>query len=150
MSPVLFIMALDQLVQEFDKNVKGVKCGRILELKVLAYVDDAALIEHDVDDMTARLTALANASRDHADINVNMSKTYPQHVHRREAIKATEEEEKAAEAKYKNQCDFCQRKFATHRGMRIHRARCIQNYVTTEKTYELEEIRGAFGRHGTR
>ena len=44
-SPVLFILALDQLVQQIDKSGKGVKCGRILKLRVLGYADDAALME---------------------------------------------------------------------------------------------------------
>ena len=77
-------MALDQLVQEFDTSGEGVKCGRILEIRVLGYADDAALVERRVEDMTTRLTNLTNASREHADMEMNMSKTVTQHVHRRD------------------------------------------------------------------
>ena len=34
-----------QLVQEFDTSGEGVKCGRILEIRVLGYAADVALVE---------------------------------------------------------------------------------------------------------
>ena len=43
-SPILFILALDQLVQKFDRGGKGVRCGRIIKIRVLGYADDAALL----------------------------------------------------------------------------------------------------------
>ena len=73
-SPVLFILALDQLVQSIDKSGTGVKCG-ILKVRVLGYADDAALVELTVEAMTRRLTDLANASIEEADMKINMDKT---------------------------------------------------------------------------
>ena len=58
-SPVLFILTLDQLIQTVDKSGTGVKCD-ILHLRVLGYADDVALIEPTVEAMTRRLTDLAN------------------------------------------------------------------------------------------
>lgn len=58
-------------------------------IKVLGYTDDAALVEQTTDQMTARLTAIANASLALTDMKINVSKTYTQHVHRREDIQAT-------------------------------------------------------------
>ena len=84
-SPVLFIMALDQLVQEFDNTGEGVKCGRILKIRVLGYADDAALAERHVDSMSTRVTDLAVASTEHADMDMNAAKTFTQHVHRRDS-----------------------------------------------------------------
>ena len=63
-SPVLFILALDQIMQKYDKGGpgkggargQGFKCGRILRIKVLGYADDAALVDGTVAGMTARLT----------------------------------------------------------------------------------------------
>ena len=73
-SPVLFILALDALIQEVDNsdngNSSGIECGRILKLSVLGYADDAALIERHAEAMTARLTAIANTSKRRADTAV--------------------------------------------------------------------------------
>ena len=145
-SPVLFILALDALVQQYDEvHGKGFKCGRILRLDVLGYADDVALISANVDDMTRRLTAIANASRDNADMNVSIPKTFTQHVHRRGKLKVTKAEAKAAEMKYKFKCDFCTRRFKTEKNMQIHRNSCIHNYNTTQEVYEVEKVVQAFG-----
>ena len=148
-SPVLFILALDQLVQSIDKSGTGVKCG-ILHLRVLGYADDAALIEPTVEAMTKRLTDLANASISEADMRINMTKTVSQHVHKRKPLKVTATEVAKVEAKYNHQCDFCQRKFKTNRAMLIHRASCVHNYATTEEVFVLEKIVGVFGHKDAR
>ena len=93
------------------------KCGRILRIKVLGYADDLAFVDTTVDNMTARLTTVANASMEQADMKVNMAKTVSQHVHKRQSIKATSEEAKAVEAKYQHKCDFCSRRFKTQSNM---------------------------------
>ena len=76
-SPILFIIALDRIIQEFDEGGDGVRCDRILKLKVLGYADDAALIDDAVDNMTGRLTSIADASEKHADMRVNMATCSP-------------------------------------------------------------------------
>ena len=48
---MLFILALDQIMQLYDKDATGVRCGRILKIKVLGYADDAALADYTVDNM---------------------------------------------------------------------------------------------------
>ena len=75
-SPVLFILALDELLQQYDKvEGEGYRCGRILRLRVLGYyADDVTLIGRNVEEMTTRLAAIANTSRDNADVKVNMAK----------------------------------------------------------------------------
>ena len=55
-SPVLFILALDQLVQSFDKGDQGVKVNTIHELRVLDYADDEALADETVTAMTTHNT----------------------------------------------------------------------------------------------
>ena len=144
-SPMLFILALDQLVQTVDKSGKGVKCSSFLRLRVLGYADDAALVEGTVQAMTERLTNLADASEREADMKINMTKTVSQHVHKRQPIKVTEQEVASAESKYKFKCDFCRRKFKTDRAMQIHRASCIHNYDTTEEVFVFEKIVVVFG-----
>ena len=145
-SPVLFILALDALIQQYDSvKGKGFKCGRILRLDVLGYADDVALISGDVDDMTRRLTAIADAAKAEADMNVSLAKTFTHHVHKRNKLAVSEDEAKAAEQKYKFKCDFCQRRFKTEKNMQIHRHSCIYNYDTTQEVFEVEKIVGAFG-----
>ena len=141
-SPLLFILALDNLVQKVDKSGEGVKCSSFLRLRVLGYADDAALAEETVDAMTERLTRLADASESEADMKINMTKTMSQHVHKRHPIKVTESEVARAESKYKHQCDFCLRKFKTDRAMQIHRASCVHNYATTDEVFVLEKFVG--------
>ena len=145
-SPIFFILALDQLFQEYDnKYAKGVRCGELLTIKTLGYADDAALAEDTVEDMTARFTNLADKSLSEADMLVRMDKTYSHHVCRGGKVQVTEEEIKKAHEKLEFQCDFCKRKFETKRGMHIHRASCIHQYTASEKRYEIEEIRDVFG-----
>ena len=75
MSPVLFILALDHIIQEFDKRAEGIKCGK-LTLTTFGYADDVALVERTVQKMTNRLTDVADASEAEADMTVRMDKTF--------------------------------------------------------------------------
>ena len=94
-------MALDQLVHEFDKTGEGVKCDRILDIRVLGYADDATLVEGHVDSMTTRLTNLGNAYRDRADMSMNLNKTFTHHVHKRDSKpKVTKAAAKKIQSKY--------------------------------------------------
>lgn len=138
-SPVLFILALDQLVQHIDKGGEGIKVGIIRELRVLGYADDAAfLTETTVESMTKRLTLFANESRKRADMKVKPAKRFSQIVQRQSAVeKATDEEIAQKEQNYKNKCAFwqegCKERFKTKQGMMIHRTSCNFDYSTTEK-----------------
>ena len=80
MSPLLFILALDQIIQKYDRAGKGVKCGKELTVRVLGYADDAAMAEEEAADMTTRLTAVADGSEKDADMTVRMDKTFTHHV----------------------------------------------------------------------
>ena len=149
-SPVLFVLALDQLIQTYDKSGSGVKCDRVLKLRVLGYADDAALVDTTVENCTERLTALADASLREADMQINMAKTYSQHVFKREKIAVTVDELDKVEATYKHQCDFCTRRFKTDRAMHIHRQSCPYNYDTTEEAFPVKEVNGVFGHKDAR
>ena len=145
MSPVLFILALDQIIQRYDVTGKGRKCGKVLRIKVLGYADDLALVDNTVEAMTTRLTKIADASKAEADMEVSMPKTFSQHVYKRKPIKVTGKEAKKAEMKYKHKCDFCPRRFKTESNMMKHRAHCIYNYGTTTEVFEIEKIVNVFG-----
>ena len=96
-SPILFILALDNLIQLYDKSGSGVMCGPKLTYRVLGYADDAALIEARIEEMTERLTELANKSVSEADMQIRMDKTYTQHVQEQEKVTVSEEEVLAAQ-----------------------------------------------------
>ena len=149
-SPVLFILALDQLFQKYDLNAKGVSCGEILTLQTLGYADDAALAEDTVEQMTKRFTVLANKSLAEADMQVRMDKTYTHHVCRGGEVTVTEEEIKKENDKLKVGCDFCNRKFETKRAMHIHRASCIHQYVVSDERFVIEDILKVFGKKNAR
>ena len=108
MSPVLFTLALDQLVQDLDTDGQGVKVGKTLELRVLGYADDATMIEMDVKAMTKRLTKFTNGSRSRADMLVKLSKTYTQQALRQDKVSAvTLQEIQSKELTHKFPCFFC-------------------------------------------
>ena len=127
-SPVLFILVLDQIMQQYDgggkgkggARGKGMKCGRVFRIKVLGYADDLALVEEGVEEMTRRVTKIADTDLEQADMQVNVDKTFTQHVHERTSITVSAEEVVVMEAGYTHQCDFCIRRFKTKRGMMIH------------------------------
>lgn len=144
--PVLFILALDQLIQTRDVHGTGFNCDNIFTLRVLGYADDAALIEPRVDDMTTRLTVLADASKAEADMQVSMPKTYTQHVFKREdVIQVSAEEAKEVQQQFKHECEYCERKFQSARAMNIHKSSCMYAYTATAEEYEVENIVGVFG-----
>ena len=105
-----------------------------------------------MEDMSERLTALADASLVDADMKINMTNTFSQHVHKRKDISMTKEEAKEVELKYEYECHFCTRRFKTLRGMRMrfHHTTCQHNYGTADETYELEKILDVFGHEHTR
>ena len=99
-SSVLFILALDQIMQQYDGSGKGkggvcgkgLKCGRVLRIKVLGYADDLALADEGVEEMTSRVTKIADAALEQTDMQVNVDKTFTQHVHERTSITVSAEE----------------------------------------------------------
>ena len=145
-SPILFILALDQLFKAHDVLGTGVKWDSGLQIRVLGYADDAALLEPEVDVMTERLTSLADAAKAHADMEVSMPKTFSQHVERRDArLNITTAEATEAQSKFKYQCDFCTMRFKSRKAMYTHRKSCIHQYDTTEEVFVVEAIVGVFG-----
>ena len=142
MSPVLFILDLDQLIQTVDTEGQGVSVGKIKELRVLGYADDAAMISPEVEQMTRRLTKFGDESKALADMELKMPKTYSQHVRRQSKVgPATAQEIQAKELEYKFPCHFCDAgcntRFKTENGMMRHAATCDFNYAVTTTYYEV-------------
>ena len=83
-SPIFFIIALDELVKNNDKSGTGVSVGHIKDLRVLGYADDASMTEWCIEDMTTRLTEFADTAIARADMKVKLEKTLTQIVQRQE------------------------------------------------------------------
>ena len=114
-------------------------------MRVLGYADDASLLEPKVQDMSKRLTSLADGAEADADMKVSIKKTFTQHVGKRDDIKISKEEAAAAQDSFSHKCDFCNRKFNSRKAMLLHRNSCIHQYNTTEEVFTVEDIVGVFG-----
>ena len=75
-SPLLFILVLDQIVKCHDAAGAGVKVNDDLPFRVFGYTNDAALVEERIEEMTVRLTELAVKSQSEVDVTVRMDKTF--------------------------------------------------------------------------
>ena len=151
MSPIFFIIALDQLLQEHDKGGQGIKVGNINEIRMLGYADDIAMIDSSAAALTERLTTFANASLRCADMQVKMTKTFTQIVKAQDPVPtATEKEIAEIEAKYEFKCKYvkvgCTQKFKTKRGAKIHSSKCTFCYSVNEEKFEVESIKAVFGK----
>ena len=69
-SPLLFILTLDSLIQFHDKTDNDIKCGKCLTIRVLDYVDDVTMTKERVEVMTERLTELVDVSEKEVDMKV--------------------------------------------------------------------------------
>ena len=130
--------------------------GHIKELRVLGYADDAALVSWRTEEMTQRLTTLADAAIEQADMKVKLTKTYTQKVSKQKPVaKATSSEIQAKMKTYPHECEFagagCTARFKTARGMHIHRARCqFRYYFASFTKYEVETVVDVFGHSARR
>ena len=120
-SPSLFTLALDSIFRRHDVHSEGVggsplNCPQVSKLE---YADDAALLNQDTTDASARITTLANGGTEEASLNISIKKTKVMPIQRYEPVSETIEEEVMA-LKLKHKCPICERTFPTQRGMRIH------------------------------
>ena len=141
------------MFQDYDApaKTKGVRVGKIGRIHVLGYADDVAMPEDLPDTLTERLNTIADAAIKETDMYVKLKKAFSKIVEEQEQVSvATLAEVKAVEDKYKFPCSFCNdgytARFKTDAAMQTHRISCTFNYATTDKAWEVEEIRAVFGR----
>ena len=107
---------------------------------------DVAIASLSAEEQTARLTSICRGSREDADMDINKQKTINMVVQRQPEIALpTAEEILDVESKYKNECQFCGRKFKTPRGLNIHLASCSYQHGLTDDEFEIENINATFG-----
>ena len=83
-SPIFFILAMEQLFRSHDCSPIGVQAGNYLQIGVLGYADDAALVSTTTEEASRRLTSVATGSVADADMSLNTSKTKNMVVERQE------------------------------------------------------------------
>ena len=145
-SPIFFILAMEQLFRTHDADPVGSTVGNYLHVGVLGYADDAALVSHSIDRLSQRLSSISRGSRADADMLIHTDKTKTMHVCRQEKQAPPQVDDiKQTEAGYKNECSFCGRKFKTNRGLNIHTASCKSQHGLTEEAFTIAGINAVFG-----
>ena len=106
-SPIFFILAMEQLFRIHDPSPTGVSVGNYLQIGVLGYADDAALVSLSTGELNQRLSNISRGSRVDADMDIHRGKTKNMVVERQEKMALpTVEAIKKTEAKYKHECEF--------------------------------------------
>ena len=119
-SPLYFILALEVILRDFDKHPgKGVVFGGT-RVHTLGYADDAALLDYDIETAEARITAIAQGSREKADMQISISKTKCMHIRDQGAEPKVTNAEAKEHAKFKCPHIGCSCVFNNVRGMKIH------------------------------
>ena len=145
-SPIFFILAMEQLFRVHDDSPAGVQVGNHLKIGVLGYADNAALASLSPDLMSERLSSISRGSRVDADMTIHKGKTMNMIVERQEKLKPPPVEAiMATEAKYSHECEFCGRRCKTKRGLNIHKAACSKQHGLTDEVFTIERINATFG-----
>ena len=139
-SPWYFILALEAILREHDKDpCKGVPF-RSATIHTLGYADDCALVDSSADMATKRTTSIAQGSSDDADMEINVKKTKCMHVRRQQKVAAPDR--KAAEKVCKFTCKNvgCGWFFGSKHGLKVHKGRWCnwQRYYEVEKILDIE------------
>ena len=124
-SPVAFIVGLWRTFTLHDTPNAGVTVGEHphqVTVSSLEYADDAGLIDDDVSNASTRITSIAVGSRNDAAMEISKPKTKALHIHQRNLVSETTEQEIVA-LNLKFKCPDCELSFPKKRGLSIHLAR---------------------------
>ena len=111
-SPVSFIAGLGRIFRRHDINNSGVTVGageNAVCVSKLEYADDAALIDENVEQASARVTSIAKGSLEEAAMVISIRKSKVMHIHKKTRVSATIE----AEADVRYRMDIAQAAFAS-------------------------------------
>ena len=99
-SPVYFVLALELILELYDKHPsKGVDFGST-RVHTLGYADDTALLDYSAATATARVTAIAHGSKIDADMEISVTKTKAMKVCEQGALSKTTNEEAVKVCKF--------------------------------------------------
>ena len=74
-SPICFLVALDKLPKDHGNLQSGIQPTPTLLFSNIAYADDAAQLDNDVDTSSSRLTHFAVKANEEAGMEINIPKT---------------------------------------------------------------------------
>ena len=123
-SPQCFTLGLDRIFRLHDiagQGIGGPSLGDVTASK-LEYADDVGLLDWTAAEASERVSALARGSRTSASMEMSAPKSKGMHVHTRERLPVSTEEEVEA-LDLPHSCPECKRTFPTRRGLAVHRAR---------------------------
>ena len=132
LSPVCFIAGLDCIFKLYDHVNPGVTVGtgaHTVRKAKFDYADDAALIDEDAEQATARVTSLAAGSIADAAMIISTKKSKVMHIHKTTRTSATTEAD-VAKLNLSYNCEMCGREFTKLRGLNIHMARWFDGGLT--------------------
>ena len=124
-SPVCFIAGLDRIFRLYDQVNPGMTVGtgaHTVRMAKFEYADDAALIDEDAGQATARVTSLAAGSIADAAMIISTKKSKVMHIHKTTRTSATTEAD-VAKLNLVHRCESCTREFTKLRGLKMHMAR---------------------------
>ena len=124
-SPVCFIAGLDRIFRLHDQVNPGMTVGtgaNNVRMSKFEYADDAALIDEDAKQATARVTSLAIGSLEDAAMIISAKKSKVMHIHKTTRTSVTTEAD-VARLNLVHKCESCAREFTKSRGLKIHMAR---------------------------
>ena len=139
-SPVFFVLAMEQIFRLHDNEGDGITMGNHLNIGVLGYAHDAALMSASTEVMSKRVTEVSVGSKVDADMIINKKKTKTLQVEKQEEVTvSTMVEMLKTEAEYKHPCKFCPRRFKTERGKKIHMTSCKSRHGLTDESFEIND-----------
>ena len=121
-----FIAGLDRISRLYDTVNPGmivVTGAHTVRMAKFKYADDAALIDEDAGQATARvITSLAAGSIGDAAMIILTTKSKVMHIHKTNRTSATTEAD-VAKPNLSYKCESCARGFTKLRGLKIHMVR---------------------------
>ena len=145
-SPIFFILAMEQIFRIHDNTNDSVAIGNYLQVGVLGYADDAAMTSLSATRLSERLSSVSRGSREDADMDIHKGKTKNMIVERQEKVKPPSVQAiMETEAGYRHECEFCGRRCKTARGLKIHQTSCDKWHGLTDEEYIIKRINAVFG-----
>ena len=134
-SPICFLVALDKLLKDHGNLQSGIQLTPTLLFSHIAYADDAALPDKDVDTSSSRLTHLAEKANEEAGMEINnIPKTMAQHVmHNPPVSNTTEEDIDHFNLEFQFKCDKCDMSYPTKHGLSVHQGRRCKKRKNAKK-----------------